>query len=125
MRRTAVETVKAPDVYRPWDSDDFRYSTYSDPVHIPPSYSSTSNNVALVAEEVIKCVDLFTTGGILHGRAGFFEHTTTVTSTRPLCLPHGVLLKQEKPPRLRWPFLGLVGTRAHVKYVESLILQPK
>jgi len=47
-------------------------------------------------------VDLFTTGGILHGRAEFFEHTPTVTSTPPPVPSRwGVSLKQEKPPRLR------------------------
>ena len=64
---------------------------------------------------------------ILHGRAAFFEHTPPVTSTPPPVPSRwGLSLKQEEAPSFEGAsFSSLVGTRAHVKGVESLILQPK
>ena len=41
-------------------------------------------------------MDLFTTSGILHGRAGFFEHTPIITSTHPIWLPDGGCRWNEK-----------------------------
>ena len=48
-------------------------------------------------------MDLAAINGILHGRAGFFEHTPPPMPSR-----WGVSLKQEKPPRLRWLFESIV-----------------
>ena len=63
---------------------------------------------------------------ILHGRAAFFEHTPTVARTPPPRLPDGgVAETREATSNEVASFISLVGTRAHVKCVESLILQPK